>query len=786
MAVLLAALVVLSLYLTATCLFGDAEHTFSGDEILPGSDLGHVILPGVCNLMPGGCRVEIFEEGRAMGPRVSSPRAIRGAGAYAFKCRGWPSAAVLYFSATDGTDPWSNGKHYVVRYPRRQLPSAIGLLVVCWSAVCWIGRRYRWSLGAPSGFGRSISTAEWSVWVGGAIYSVFAAQAWLPAPSGAWFVAIAAAGSPLFLARVSRLSAGWRRPGLWALWGAGLLTWMGLTTLGPSPYVSTRTFATIVVVAVWGLVLLAGARSRLTQGGRSGAHLLFALLIVVSCLSLARGAGFELDRAVAAVGLSQVWAIRVVNTWTTKFLAQWFLVVGWCAVAAIGVAARRRGASVRWIAVAAIGALGTFTIGLAGSKTGIVALIGSVTVAAVSFRWPRPIRRLVVVGLIAVLLAAPWLAAVPWRAFSSWSSASTAEVLAVLELGTRGSIWEFTRRWIVEEPLGGWGIGAAANLPVQGVSVERALGGTSPPVSPVLLQRTALPGGHPHDAALLIWLELGLLGALLVAGLLWAIGRSIAATEEDKLTHASLLGLVTVNACFFAFNYPVWRPEILSILWMSAVLAAAVLPRRTAGRVELRWSAIVILVVLVLGGGLLGQRRLGRWLAVHELRQGPVVLQPDRTAIVVRDRARPLRFAPRFGAGAKLAERVAGHKALIRGWAYAPDAAGGADLVLVFVGRDLAGVGAADLPSPEAFRASHTRDVRALVSGFVVDVDPAELELDAPVTVVALQAGTAWAKVLPPLSGGAASEPAVEPGLQLRPDQSTATMRPSPEALVAE
>jgi hypothetical protein len=85
------------------------------------------------------------------------------------------------------------------------------------------------------------------------------------------------------------------------------------------------------------------------------------------------------------------------------------------------------------------------------------------------------------------------------------------------------------------------------------------------------------------------------------------------------------------------------------------------------------------------------------------------------------------------------------------GWAYGPPGAEPPDAVLVFVGPDLAGIAWPERPSPEAFARTDRGDVRALVSGFLLRLEPDRLDLGAPVTVVALRPDGALARELAPL-----------------------------------
>jgi len=612
------------LALTWLCLVGRVEHELPLSRMRGGSvaHLRNVAVPPAW--WPGGASVELRENGRPLGPRVENAHAVHrsGAGAFALSTTGGAVGshrATVHFSASDGSSPRTNGRRYTIRYPRRELPASAVLLLLSWGVfVTWLVRLHRRSE-------RSLApdAVAWSVLIVGVVYSLFAAQAWLVAHSGPWLFAVVAAGLAPCLARVT--TGRWVVP-MWLLWLVGLLLWAGCSLLNRVGYASPRVLAGMLVACGGGLVLYFGLRGALVRTGAPGSGLLVAVFAWSASLSLARDAGFDLAGAMVALSPGRPESELLFNPWTTKFMSHWLLVTAACALVASGRVRPQRRGTLLFVSL-----LGLTTLGLNGSKAGAVVLVAALVVGGIAWRWPAATRRLVIYGLLAVILCAPLWAAVPWamrgRSMSGLSSGS----LEVIEADARPAIWELSRRLIALHPLGGWGIGASTRLPARHISIREAFGAAEGKISPRVSRQPALPGGHPHDAALLVWLDLGLIGALLVAGLVWSIGRAIATMEEERTTHAALLGLLTVDACFLAFNYPAWKPEIQSILWMSTVLAASALPCPGVSRLAVRQSGLAIALVLALGGGLLTQGGLSRWLVPEEFPLGSVTPRsPDR------------------------------------------------------------------------------------------------------------------------------------------------------------
>lgn len=733
-------------WITAACMFMKVEHEFSGHRIQGGRRIAYVFLPGQWALPTRDLQLEVLEDGQEMGPRAPARQDLLGTskGGYALRSRGWPRTSVLYLSPADGSDPRQNGRRYVVRYPRRQLPASLALLLGSWIILPLVAFRYsRRSADSPLREWASLRTAAWSVVVIGSLYTLFAAQAWLPPLNIAWFLAIVAVAFPLFLR--SLIGRELHLPA-WSPWIAGLLAWIACSLFGVSPYASPATASTFVAASAGGLVVYFGIGGALDRYKQHCSSLLLGLFVFAAGLSLARNAGFDLAGSLASVGLSSVWPARVVNPWTTKFIGHWLLVVLWCCLAAIGWNRRDRVRPTLMLSILAI-----VVIGLNGSPAAIMALLVSVAVAVVALRWPKVVRGVVVYGLVSVTVVAPLLAGVSWRVQSELSGHVSEGARDALDLDRRGGKWEFSRRFIELRPFQGWGFGASSGLPGRGLPIHDALGldpgAKAPPSS-----YPALAGGHPHNAALLTWLDLGFVGALLVAGFLAAIGRSIAALEEQRRVHSAVLGLFSVTAVYLLFNYPVWDPEVASILWMSAALAATVLPRPAVSRRQLLRSGAAVLLVLSFGCAVLAQARLSRWLTVRDLRESDVVLDPAARRLTVGDEAEVLRYDGSLDAGAKLIEGGPGTAAVIRGWAFGPPGTQAPEGVLVFVGSDLVGVVWPERPSPELFERAEPKDIRALTAGFEVQVEPDRVDLRAPVTVVALRPGYSAASELPPLS----------------------------------
>ncbi|MEN0074817.1 MAG: O-antigen ligase family protein [Paracraurococcus sp.] len=139
-------------------------------------------------------------------------------------------------------------------------------------------------------------------------------------------------------------------------------------------------------------------------------------------------------------------------------------------------------------------------------------------------------------------------------------------------------IWDFVTSRIAEHPIRGWGMEAS-----------RAIPGHRDHASPAALERFRLTGPgaalwlptaellplHPHNGALQLWLELGLPGALLGAGLALLLGRAAARSARPAVATA-VLAAASVTAML---SFGAWQEWWVGAELM-ALAATAGLPRR--------------------------------------------------------------------------------------------------------------------------------------------------------------------------------------------------------------
>jgi len=166
-------------------------------------------------------------------------------------------------------------------------------------------------------------------------------------------------------------------------------------------------------------------------------------------------------------------------------------------------------------------------------------------------------RRGLAVGVALIMLGLPWLlgAALP-RDVAALPNSAAHRLL----------IWDFAAERIAEKPVLGWGMDSSRAIP----------GGTEKP-DPTTLQSFGLTSDasrswfrkaqlmplHPHNLALQVWMELGVVGAVLMALLL--------AMVAWNLPHAAGCGVFAAALVIAMLSYGAWQ-----YWWVAGLLLAAV------------------------------------------------------------------------------------------------------------------------------------------------------------------------------------------------------------------
>lgn len=121
-------------------------------------------------------------------------------------------------------------------------------------------------------------------------------------------------------------------------------------------------------------------------------------------------------------------------------------------------------------------------------------------------------------------------------------------------------IWNFVAERALERPLLGWGFDSSRDLSRMGIALDDK-------------GEMALPS-HPHNGALQVWLELGVIGAAILTGLLLVVVRLVGRLGGIELAAAGALLLAGLTiACV---SYGLWQSQWIALLLSMGLIARAV------------------------------------------------------------------------------------------------------------------------------------------------------------------------------------------------------------------
>jgi len=134
-------------------------------------------------------------------------------------------------------------------------------------------------------------------------------------------------------------------------------------------------------------------------------------------------------------------------------------------------------------------------------------------------------------------------------------------------------IWQFVTQRIFEKPFLGWGMNTARQIP--GSGEKYTLKVDTPNNKKIVLFRESFMPLHPHNSSLQIWLELGAVGAIIVAVFGWIFIRKL----EDDDTDPVLFGVVISILAFNFISFGVWQSWWISTQFLCLGLTLVITRR---------------------------------------------------------------------------------------------------------------------------------------------------------------------------------------------------------------
>lgn len=212
-----------------------------------------------------------------------------------------------------------------------------------------------------------------------------------------------------------------------------------------------------------------------------------------------------------------------------------------------------RGAQ-RWLALVPAG-LVVAAILVSESGAAKLGLAACVALGLVGWIAPRAAVLVLAAGTLALLAFAPVIGTVADKLLPSHAVLAAEDAHA----GDRIAIWQSFGAAVQKRPVLGSGFAASTRMaddPVAGTVAEPL--------------RRMLGAGHPHNAFLQIWVELGGLGALVAAALIALLCRAM--LDLDGMARRLAIGLGAATLSIWAVSHGAWQAW-----WIAAVGASVVL-----------------------------------------------------------------------------------------------------------------------------------------------------------------------------------------------------------------
>lgn len=262
------------------------------------------------------------------------------------------------------------------------------------------------------------------------------------------------------------------------------------------------------------------------------------VLGIILCIEAVTGASlYQFLKTVIGDAEADRWDLAQRNVGNGGFV----LALLW---APAGLAALRVGGPV-WLAGFLLAALAVLTFSF-GPDAPLIAALAGIAAALAVIRWARGAPRVLGVAAALFVLVAPWLVLASREA----GLLQAAQAAAPQSWADRIGYWGHAASWTAADPILGWGLDAS---------------------------RMFSPGIrlHPHDAALQVWMELGLVGAL-AAAIFWGMTFARISRPRPGLIAGAQAAAAMAYFVIGAVSFGVWQEWWLALGALAAAACAAV------------------------------------------------------------------------------------------------------------------------------------------------------------------------------------------------------------------
>lgn len=341
--------------------------------------------------------------------------------------------------------------------------------------------------------------------------------------------------------------------GVLVIWGAASAIW----SIAPARSLSQA--LELLLFAVGGIVLLSTALNLDDAGRKSLEKFLmtgFAIGILFILFELVSG-GVTHSALNGFLAPDGTKLTRTMNLFELNRASSVISILVWVAVIPVW---RRFG----WIAAAILVLVCGFAISQLQPGTPFLAISAGAAIFVLAWFVPRLAMALLLAIIALALGMIPFIADIQPLLTDLIRSLGMSE----FSLHHRMAIWQFASEHSIARPFTGWGLDSSRMIGVgQVATVDDApnIGFRNVDILPL----------HPHNALLQAWLEIGVVGAVILAALfttpLLAIQRCIAGRFERAAAYAAF----TASIVLAELSFGIWQGWWISLLALVAILLAA-------------------------------------------------------------------------------------------------------------------------------------------------------------------------------------------------------------------
>lgn len=185
------------------------------------------------------------------------------------------------------------------------------------------------------------------------------------------------------------------------------------------------------------------------------------------------------------------------------------------------------------------------------SETVLFGVPLSIIVLGLSYAAPKLMTNLLFAALSIVLMFSPWLFQL------SYSITRSSWLPKPHDILVRGEIWDGVARKIMERPFFGFGLDSSRYL--KNIDLKNDYMPTDNP-------------WHPHNMFLQVWLDLGLIGVVIVVVLFYLSWRYVSAVKQS--IRPSILAGITMLGVVALVSHSIWQTWSLALFTFFIVLAS--------------------------------------------------------------------------------------------------------------------------------------------------------------------------------------------------------------------